>query len=75
MSHVAALLGDILQVRGDGVIDPLLDDAIHLVPKRNTDVCGVHQHMVKEGVAPEGEQYVVVPPGVVRGGEVQRDQN
>jgi hypothetical protein len=28
--------------------------------------------MVGEGVTPKGEQYIVAPPDVVRGGEVQR---
>jgi hypothetical protein len=32
MSHVAALLGDILLVRGDGAPDPQLDDTVHPVP-------------------------------------------
>jgi hypothetical protein len=31
-SRVVALPRDVLQVRGDGALDPRLDDAIHLVP-------------------------------------------
>jgi hypothetical protein len=31
--------------------------------------------VVGEGVTPNGEQYVVAPPGIVRGGEVQRDRD
>jgi hypothetical protein len=31
-------------------------------------------YMVGEGVTPKGEQYIVGPPGVVRGGEVQCDR-
>jgi hypothetical protein len=72
---MATLPGDVMQVGRDGVIDPRLDDVVHPVPRRNTDVRGVHKHVVEEGVTPEGEQYVVVPPSVVRGGEVQRDRD
>jgi hypothetical protein len=32
VSHVDALPGDVLQVGGDGVVDPRFDDAVHLVP-------------------------------------------
>jgi hypothetical protein len=46
-----------------------------VVPRRNANVRGVHQHMVRERLTPEGEQYIVTPPGVVCGGEVQRDRD
>jgi hypothetical protein len=42
MSRVVALLGDVLQVGGDGVIDPRLDDVVHSVPRRRADVRGVY---------------------------------
>jgi hypothetical protein len=72
---VATLSGDALHVRGDGDPDPRLDDVVHPVPSRNADVCGVEQHVIRERVTPKGEQDVVAPPGVVRGGEVQRDRD
>jgi hypothetical protein len=31
--------------------------------------------VVGGGVTPEGEQYIVVPPGVVPGGEIQHDRD
>jgi hypothetical protein len=31
--------------------------------------------VIRERVTPEGEQDVVAPPGVVRGGEVQQDRD
>jgi hypothetical protein len=31
--------------------------------------------VVGEGVTPKGEQCIVAPPGVVRGGEVQRERD
>jgi hypothetical protein len=74
-SRLAALSSDVLQVGGDGVVDPRLDDVVRPIPRRNTDVCGVNQHMVGEGVTREGEQYDVVPSGVVRGGKFQRDRD
>jgi hypothetical protein len=74
-SHVTALSGDVLQVGRDSIVDPQLDDAIHPVPRRNTNVRGVHQHVIEEGVTLEGEPYIVVPPGVVHGGEVQCDRD
>jgi hypothetical protein len=79
VSHVVVLLGDVLQVRGDGALDPRLDDAVHPVPSRNANIHVVHQHMIRErereSVMPEGEQDVVVPLGLVHGGEVQRDRD
>jgi hypothetical protein len=48
VSHVAALLGDVLQVRGDGALDPRLDDAVHPIPSRNANIHVVHQHMIRE---------------------------
>jgi hypothetical protein len=70
---VAALPGDILQVTGDSALDPRLDDDVHLVPSRNADIRGVQEHVIRERVTPKGEQDVVVPHGIVRGGEVQHD--
>jgi hypothetical protein len=72
-SRVVALSGDVLQVGGDGALDPWLDDVVHPVPSQNFDVRGVHQHVIRDRVTPKGEQEVVMPPGIVRGGEVQRD--
>jgi hypothetical protein len=54
-SHLAALPGDVLQVRGDGASDPRLDDVAHSVPSRNDNVRGVQQHVIGERVKPEGE--------------------
>jgi hypothetical protein len=51
VSHVAVLSSDVLQVRGDGAPDPRLDDNVHPVPSRNTDVHGVQQHVIKESNA------------------------
>jgi hypothetical protein len=64
------LPGDVLQVRGDGALDPRPDDTIHPVPSRNADACGVEEHVIGERVTPEGKQDLVAPPGVVHGGEV-----
>jgi hypothetical protein len=75
VSHVAALSSDVLQVREDGAVDPRLDDVVHPVPRQDADVRGVHQHVVRERVTPEGEQYIVAPLSIVRGGEVQRDRD
>jgi hypothetical protein len=75
VSHVAALLGDVLQGRGDGSPDPRLDDVVHPVSRRNADIRGVEQHVIGERVMPDGEQDVVAPSGVVRGGEVQHDRD
>jgi hypothetical protein len=72
---VFALPGDVLQVRGDGAPDPRLDDAVHPVPCWNADIRGAQQHVIRERVTPEGEQDVVAPPCIVRGGEVQRDRD
>jgi hypothetical protein len=57
-SRVVALPRDVLQVRGDGALDPRLDDAIHLVPSWNADVRGVQQHVIGERVTLEGEYRV-----------------
>jgi hypothetical protein len=73
VSHLSTLPGDVLQVEGDGAVDPRLDDVVHPVQRWNIVVRGVHQHVVRERVMPEGEQYIVTPPSVVCGGEVQRD--
>jgi hypothetical protein len=54
-SRVVVLPRDVLQVRGDGALDPRLDDAIHLVPSWNADVRGVQQHVIGERVTLEGE--------------------
>jgi hypothetical protein len=62
--------GDVLQVGEDGVVDPRLDDAIHHVPRWNANICGVHQHVIRERVTPKGEHCIIAPPGIVRGGEV-----
>jgi hypothetical protein len=52
---------------GGSAPDPRLDDAVHPVPSRNADVRGVQEHVVGERVTPEGEQDIVMPPGIVRG--------
>jgi hypothetical protein len=55
MSHVAALLGDILLVRGDGAPDPQLDDTVHPVPSQNANVHGVH-HVIGKRVTPHSHR-------------------
>jgi hypothetical protein len=75
VSRVTAMPGYVLQVRGDSVPDPRLDDVVHPVPSWNTDVRGVQEHVIRERVMLEGERDVVVPPGVVQGGEVQCDRD
>jgi hypothetical protein len=52
----------------------LLVDVLQ-VGGQNADVRGVEQHVIRERVTPEGEQDVIAPPGVVHGGEVQRDRD
>jgi hypothetical protein len=41
-SCVTVLLGDVLHVGGDGVVDPRLDDNVHSVPRQDTKLRGVH---------------------------------
>lgn len=63
----------LLQIKGDGAVDPHEDGAVHLYPCRPLGVGRVGEDVVGEGVLPEDDEEVLAPPIVVVGGTIQRD--
>jgi hypothetical protein len=46
-SYVATLPCHVLQVRGDGALDPQLNNTVHPIPSQNADVRGVQGHVIR----------------------------
>jgi hypothetical protein len=67
------LLNDLMKLRGDGIADPVEDDAVHPAPARIGRRGDVRVDVVEEGVALQCQHHEVTPTGIVDGGGVEDD--
>jgi hypothetical protein len=58
------LLGDVLKLTGDHAEDPKEDDGLHAITGKIVDGRCVVEDMVDEFVVLQGEQNLIVPPGI-----------
>jgi hypothetical protein len=65
----------LLQISGDGAVNPGKDCAVHLHPRRALRVRVVGEDMVGEGVLPKDDEEQLAPAIIIVGGAVEGDGN
>jgi hypothetical protein len=72
-SRVRLVADDVLELDGDGSVEPGEDHRVHQGPGPRRRGGDVVEDVVVEGVAPQGEKDLPPPARVVRGRRVQND--
>jgi hypothetical protein len=72
-AHVLLVADDVLELNGDGSVEPVEDHGVHQGPSSGRQGGDVVEDVVVEGVAPQGEKDLPPPARIVGGRQVQND--
>lgn len=73
-AHGGATLQDrVSKISGEGAIQPGLDNTIHACPVRVSCHKVVEKNMALQRILAQGEEKLIVPLGIVAGGDIEDD--
>jgi hypothetical protein len=75
VSRALLVADDVLELDGDGAVEPREDHAIHMVPRWGHQGDGVVEDVVGESERPKCEDHLSAPTRVVRGRRVQHNKH
>jgi len=64
---------DVMEIVGEGAVEPGADDAVHALPVRRVQGTVVLKNVVLKRVLAQGEQELLAPPSEAAGGDVEDD--
>jgi len=70
---VAAMPDNVVEIVGEGAVEPGADDAVHAFPVWRVQGTIVLKNMALKGVLAQGEQELLAPPSEAAGGDVEND--